>query len=81
MEEVRKKTFQMKSLLEITGVLKKMKDFEIELDLWAAQNTFFEIKREISLSLKKNMALKEEDREIWWKPIKELGEMLKIDLL
>ena len=80
MEEVRKKPFQVKSLLEITGVLKKMKDFEIELNLWAAQNTFFEIKREISLSLKKNMALKEEDREIWWKPIKELGEMLKIDL-
>jgi len=81
MEEVRKKPFQVKSLLEITGVLKKMKDFEIELDLWTAQNTFFEIKREISLSLKKNMALKEEDREIWWNPIKELGEMLKIDLL
>ena len=81
MEEVRKKPFQVKSLLEITGVLKKMKDFEIELNLWAAQNTFFDIKQEISPSLKKNMALKEEDRETWWKPIKELGEMLKIDLL
>jgi hypothetical protein len=80
MEEVRKKPFQVKSLLEITGVLKKMKDFEIELNLWEAQNTFFDIKQEISPSLKKNMALKEEDREIWWKPIKELGEMLKIDL-
>lgn len=80
MEEVRKTPFQVKSLLEITGVLKKMKDFEIELNLWAAQNAFFDIKQEISPSLKKNMALKEEDREIWWKPIKELGEMLKIDL-
>ena len=79
-KKIRKNPFEIQPIIEITNVLKKMRDFEIKLNLWTAQNIFFDIKKDISYALEKNMALQEEDREIWWQPVKELGEMLKISV-
>ncbi len=78
LEELSHKTDDINQIREITSVLDQLKEIDIQLQLWEAQNTYFQMKQEITPAYQEKTNQGDEKAKSWLEEFKKLGMMLNI---
>ena len=77
-EELSNKPDDISQIREITNVLDQLKEIEIQLHLWKAQNIYFRMKQELISSFQEKAEQGSENATSWLGEFKKLGVMLSI---
>ena len=80
MTRIKAKPLESKNIEEIIGVLKELNSFQIQPDLWEAQNIYYGLWLELIPSLQQRIGQNDEGIQSWWKLFQELGTLLNIGL-
>ena len=67
-------------IIEITTVLEKLEDIDVNFYPWKAQNIYFHMKQEIVPSYHKKLEIGDEQAESWIEEFKKLGIMLNVGI-
>ncbi len=78
LEELSDKPDDISQIREITNVLDQLKEIEIQLHLWKAQNIYFRMKQELISSFQEKAEQEDENAASWLGEFKKLGVMLSI---
>ncbi len=78
LEELSHKTDDINQIREITSVLDQLKEIDIQLQLWEAQNIYFQMKQEITPVYQEKTNQGDEKAKSWLEEFKKLGMMLNI---
>ncbi|MFW6134789.1 MAG: DUF3536 domain-containing protein [Elusimicrobiota bacterium] len=78
LEELSHKTDDTNQIREITSVLNQLKEIDIQLQLWEAQNIYFQMKQEITPAYQEKTNQGDEKAKSWLEEFKKLGMMLNI---
>lgn len=81
LEELSKQPDDISRIQEIASVLNQLKEIDIHLNLWKAQNIYFQIKQEVIPSYKKKADQGDKNAESWLEQFKKLGVILSIGVL
>jgi len=81
LEKLSKQPDDISRIQEIASVLNQLKEIDIHLNLWKAQNIYFQIKQEVIPSYKKKADQGDKNAESWLEQFKKLGVILSIGAL
>jgi len=81
LEKLSKQPDDISRIQEIASVLNQVKEIDIHLNLWKAQNIYFQIKQEVIPSYKKKADQGDKNAESWLEQFKKLGVILSIGVL
>ncbi len=78
--DLNKQPDNIRRIQEITGALEQLKKIDIQLQLWKAQNIYFQMQKEIMPAFQKKANQGDEQARSWLEPFKKLGTMLNIGI-